>query len=188
MGEEWRKINTNYEVSNIGNVRSIDRIIPRGNSPYMHKGKVMAQFLDQHGYWNVNMIIDRKPKKVKVHRLVAMAFIPNPEGKEEVNHIDNNPKNNVVSNLEWCTHKENMDWMHNTGRAIRTQEWLDKLHESQSKSYKKVIGTNLTTGEEIIFENMNSVRKAGFQPSCVCYCCKGKRNVKQHKGFAWRYG
>jgi hypothetical protein len=188
MGEEWRKINNWYEVSNFGNVRSIDRIVPRGNTPYLLRGKRLKRHLDGHGYWNVNMVVDGRHKVVKVHRLVALAFIPNPDNKPEVNHIDNNPRNNNVSNLEWCTHKENMYWMYKTGRAKRTQQWLDRLHETQSKSYKKVIGTNLDTGEEITFENLNSVKRAGFQPSCVCYCCNGTRNVKQHKGFSWRYG
>ena len=185
--EEWRSISEWYEVSNYGKVRSVDKIVPRKGSPYFMKGKELSIHKDRHGYCTVGLRIDGKHTPAKVHRLVASAFIENPCSKPFVNHIDNNPSNNHVSNLEWCTHQENMRWMHEQGRAIRTKEWLDRLHESQSKSYKKVIGRNLSTGEEIVFENLNSVKEAGFQPSCVCLCCNGTRNVKQHKGYSWRY-
>ena len=176
-----------YQISNLGNIRSKDRLIVNGICSFVKKGRVLNGSDNGRGYKKIKLKKDGKSTSEYIHRLVAKGFIENYEHKPFVNHIDNNPNNNRADNLEWCTHQENMEWMHIQGRAERTKEWLDKLHETQGKSYKKVIGTNLATGEEIVFEKLNAVKDAGFQPSCVCHCCNGTRNVKQHKGYSWRY-
>jgi len=102
--EVWRTIPnfcTNIEVSNLGNVRRFDTKNNCWKKPAIHK--------DKDGYLHINI----KKKEAKrythqgIHRLVAMAFIPNPENKECVNHIDSNRQNNKVENLEWVTPKEN---------------------------------------------------------------------------------
>ena len=188
--EEWRSVKGYegfYEVSDMGRVRSLPRVIERVQGSYLKNGQIMKQREDQHGYYQIILSLGENKRHAKVHRLVAEAFIENPEGKKEVNHIDNNPKNNMVENLEWCTHRENMEWMHKNGRAKRTEVWLKNLHESQKKTYKAVIGTNIETGEEIRFSNLNGVKRLGFSPSCVCRCCKGKQGVTQHKGYRWSY-
>jgi hypothetical protein len=78
-----------------------------------------------------------------------------------------------------------MDWMISQGRNKRNGIWLKHLHESQEKYYKPVIGINTKTGEELRFKCLNEVKDSGFQPSCVCDCCKGVR--KTHKGYIWEY-
>lgn len=107
MTEEWRDIKGyegSYQVSNLGRVRSLDRYIPsRG---YYRKGRIIQPF-DNKEYNNTNLNLDRKTKTFCTHRLVAEVFIPNPDNKPCINHIDGNKRNNVVSNLEWVTHKEN---------------------------------------------------------------------------------
>ena len=186
--EEWKDVKGYegfYQVSNLGNVRSITRVIKREGSDYTIKGRVLRLHLDKHGYYNANLTKDKVHRTVKVHRLVANAFIENPSNKPEVNHKDCNPKNNSVDNLEWCTHYENMEWMHRQGRAKRTDEWLEHLHESQRKTYKSVVARHIETGVVLRFDKLNEVRKLGFQPSCVCQCCQGKR--KQHKGWEFEY-
>ena len=119
MKEEWKAVKGYeglYEVSNLGNVRSLDHVwegvrngvtilIPR-------KGKVLKLQQRQHGYLCVQLHgrgghKTRGFKTMSVHRLVAEAFIPNPLGLPEVNHLDEDKTNNRVDNLEWCTHKEN---------------------------------------------------------------------------------
>jgi hypothetical protein len=101
MKEIWKEVH-GIEVSNMGNVRLVTKATLR-----MH--------CDTFGYPRVACTIDGKRSAKRIHRLVAESFIDNPEGKKEVNHIDGNPKNNHVSNLEWCTHQENMQHAVDTG-------------------------------------------------------------------------
>lgn len=85
-----------YQVSNVGNVKSI-----RNN-------KVLSQTNHRGGYKLVSISIDGKHKELTVHRLVALAFIPNPNGHRDVNHKDGNKANNSVENLEWVSHSDNI--------------------------------------------------------------------------------
>ena len=99
-----------YEVSNKGGVRALDRIIMRKNGRKQIKdGHIMRQYDDGHGYMKVFLKKNGKMKSPKVHQLVALRFIPNPdpEHKTQVNHIDEDKTNNCVENLEWVTAAEN---------------------------------------------------------------------------------
>lgn len=187
--EQWKVIEgfDLYEISNTGKVRSKDRYIKCAKGIRLHKGRIMKPIDNGTGHLKVELKQDGRKKKAYVHRLVAVAFISNPENKPFVNHIDNDPTNNDVENLEWCTPQENTDWMNCQGRAKRTQKWIENLHKAQEQTYVAVVGENIQTGEKIYFSKLNDVRKAGFQPSCVCNCCQGKRGIKQHKGYRWRY-
>ena len=101
-----------YQVSSHGRVRSLDRIVvrPNGNGDYFAKGKIIYVVLTKHGYNEVHLHKDNKTKIYKVHRLVAQAFIKNPNNLPCVNHIDENKTNNNVNNLEWCTYKYNNNY------------------------------------------------------------------------------
>lgn len=107
-----------YEVSNLGNVRSIDRYYEQRNKKcekYLHiyKGKVLKQFKSNAGYMRVQLSYKYKSSPKTVHKLVAEAFLDNPNNYSCVNHIDGNKENNCVDNLEWCTYS------HNNREAIR---------------------------------------------------------------------
>ncbi len=116
MEEIWKDIKDYegyYQISNFGNVRSVDRYVTQE----MPQNKCMATRLLKSvplkvttrklGYQVVEFNKDNKRKVFYIHRLVADAFIDNPDNKQEVNHKDYNPSNNHVENLEWTTHKEN---------------------------------------------------------------------------------
>ena len=122
MTEEiWRPIvgyEGLYEVSSYGRVRSLDRYV-KGKSYRLHKGKVLSPGKNSRGYLSAVLSYNGKHKAITVHRLVAEAFLPNPDNLPEVNHKDEDKTNNRVENLEWCNHKYNMNY---GTRNIRAKE------------------------------------------------------------------
>ena len=114
-----------YQVSNFGNVRSVDRIIEQW-SMYGHtimrriKGKLITPTDNGNGYLIVSLRMKRYRENHYVHRLVAEAFIPNPNGKPAINHLDYNRSNNNAENLEWTTPVENMRYSAQRMRKIKT--------------------------------------------------------------------
>jgi len=94
-----------YEVSTYGRVRSVDREDSIGRKL---TGMVMKQTINDDGYHQIVLSLEGKSRTFKVHRLVGIAFIPNPEGKPEINHIDEDKSNNYLYNLEWNTRQENV--------------------------------------------------------------------------------
>lgn len=108
MEEIWKDIEGYeglYQVSNLGNVKSLRKRIDKGKCHRYFDEKILKPIETNRGYLRVKLCKDRKIKKIRVHRLVAEAFIKRPE--LEVNHIDGNKKNNKVENLEWVTQREN---------------------------------------------------------------------------------
>lgn len=172
--EEWKDIDgyPGYKISSFGRVKSKDRVL-KGSS--------------YKGYIKIVLRNGNLKRAFYVHRLVAKYFIDNPEKKPCVNHIDNNPSNNNASNLEWCTKKENSEWMCVQGRNKRTKTWLDRLHNSQKSTYKPVIAENVRTGDRIFFDRLNGVAEKGFTPSTVCKCCKNPLKRTIHKGYYFKY-
>lgn len=109
--EVWKTINgynERYEVSNYGNVRSKDMIV-NGRLKDCHKikGRILKPCNDKEGYKNIVLCINKKRKTFRLHRLVAIAFIPNPDNLPEIDHIDGDRTNNHLDNLRWSTRKAN---------------------------------------------------------------------------------
>lgn len=128
--EIWRKIpefEQNYEVSNLGRVRSIHGY---GGVP---SGHIKATNVCSKGYSIIKLYRDNKCFNDLIHRCVAKAFIPNPTSKETVNHIDGNKQNNCVENLEWVTYSENHLHAFATGLRKPSKNWLGKKFGGTSK-------------------------------------------------------
>lgn len=119
--EEWRDVpgyEGKYQVSNFGNVKTLTRIVTEHRRSYIRQGKILNKYYsgEKIGYYKVKLYNgDRTFKSAPVHRLVAEVFIGNPNNYLEINHIDGNPKNNHVSNLEFCTKEQNVKHAYDTG-------------------------------------------------------------------------
>jgi len=127
MTEIWHPCagyETHYEVSNYGNVRSIERMVahPLGGKKIQY-GRVLKVGKASNGYLIVSFCVDKVKSNHSVHRLVVRAFIPNEDNKPQVNHKDGNKHNNHVDNLEWVTRSENMKHAYN---QLGVLMWNDK--------------------------------------------------------------
>ena len=184
MEEQWKDIQGYeglYQVSNLGKVKSLN---------YLHTGK--EQILKpgkNNGYLAVVLCKNGKVKTFKIHRLVATTFISNPLNKPCVNHIDCNPQNNNVDNLEWVTQRENIQYAYKLGRKKSGFENVSAeqraINNKKFKS-KPIIAINLTTSEEICFE---SIREAGRQLNLSAGHINDvlKSRYKQTKGYTFKY-
>lgn len=177
--EEWRDIGIvkgidykgYYQVSNLGNVRGLDRIvINKKNYNYSVKGKPKA-IAYSFGYPTV-LLSKIVRKQHRVSRLVAEAFIPNPKNKRTVNHINGIKSDNRVENLEWMTHSEN------TQHALRTG-LMDNLQ-------KKVLMLNLDNEPLKIFDSQTKAsRQMNIGQQGISACCYGRH--KTAGGYKWKF-
>ena len=122
INETWKEVpetNGEYFISNYGSVLSLK----------WNKRKILKNTITHYGYYQV--VLNGKP--YRVHRLVAIAFINNTDNKKDVNHIDGNKLNNHVSNLEWCSNKENNIHKYKTGIYKHSEETKHKISETRKK-------------------------------------------------------
>lgn len=139
---------------------------------YSHKSKKFLRPIDNgHGYKDVILCSGGKPFHKYIHRLVAEAFVPNPDNLPEVNHKDENPGNNAWSNLEWCTSKYNKNY---GGRAR-------KFGISRGKPVRCI-----ETGD-VFFSTGEASRQIGIAVSSIAAACTGYRNVQTAGGYHWKY-
>lgn len=200
-----------YQVSNLGNVKALDRYnIDKNGKRKFYPGKqlkpdIMAR--NHTTYYRVTLSKNGKLKRIQVHRLVAEAFIDNPETKSCVNHIDNNGMNNCVANLEWCTHAENMTHAQKQGRLRESQKKGgsvigNKLHKEALEVISNAIGSTINGYRILAYAGSKNERN---YVEAECFRCKslstlayrhitrGKnsrcvkcRNVKDDNLYAWK--
>lgn len=185
MQEIWKDIKNYeglYQVSNLGNVRSLNHIRKNGkkeNQLYLHKGKILKPAVQNIGYKFVVLSKEGKSKGFRVHRLVAQAFIENPNNYNCINHKDENRLNNCVDNLEWCT--------------IAYNNTYGAKQERHSKAMKKKIGRkinqydlegNLINTFDCIMDAERFLNKKRAATP-IWTCCKGK--TKTAYGYRWEY-
>lgn len=117
-----------------GTIESVDRLNRsyNGKEDYPRRGRILKPDLSNK-YRRVTLAINGKTKRVFIHRLVALAYIPNPENKPCINHVDSDVTNNAVSNLEWCTASENMQHAKRMGRMDKVQETLKEWDKRRMK-------------------------------------------------------
>ena len=166
MKEIWKPVvgyEGHYQVSNFGRVKSIK----------FGKEIILKPKKDKYGYLHVNLYKNNKRKDFLVHRLVAEAFIPNSDNLPLVNHKDENPSNNFVDNLEYCTNKYNLNY----GTAQQR-----KSHKLSKPVCQYTLDNELIKIWSSLTECKN---KEGFNIGHIYECCRGIR--KTHRGFKWSY-
>lgn len=185
MQEIWKDISNYeglYQVSNLGNVRSLDHIRINGKSEdrkCLQKGRMLKPAVQSIGYKFVVLSKNGKTKGYRVHRLVVETFIPNPNGYECINHKDENKLNNNVENLEWCT--------------ISYNNQYGTKKERQTKSIQKTSGKaiiqydlegNVVNRWNCMMDAERHLKKKR-SVSPICACCKHK--IKSAYGYRWEY-
>lgn len=177
MEEIWRDIEGYegiYRVSNLGRVKSLARNIYLHEWPMPLKERILKPYPNKKGYLGIDLRKDNKRKCPRVHRLVAQAFITNPENKPQVNHKDCNKTNNKVDNLEWCNNSEN-----------QIHAWANGMQptgDDRNISRKKIICVD--TGD--IFNSIKDAAKfANSSRSNIYACCVG--NTSHCKGHKFKY-
>lgn len=184
--EEWRDINGYvglYQISNLGNVKSIERKRFDSKHSYAVHEKILSQPLNAYGYPVVSLHKDGKSKVKTVHRLVANAFIPNPENKLCVDHINGIRNDNRLENLRWATHKDN------SANMIRLNNQVKFKDRSISDDAKKRMLRNkrVVRSDGKKYESvLQAARDLGYQTSkMVIKNLKGR--VDSVRGFTFSY-
>ena len=204
QGEVWKTIygfEGLYEVSNYGRVKSLEREVE--NKRYSKKltkfvpSRILKQTVSKKGYYRVGLSRNGNTKRIAVHVIVAKAFLPNPQACTQINHKDENKKNNIVflncnseidykkSNLEWCTAKYNANY--GTIKQ-RISEKLKNIYRSRKiNSTPKIISQSDLEGNIIaIYPSTNNASKVTcIDRTGIARCCKGE--YAKFKGYVWKY-
>lgn len=168
--EEWRDIEEYeglYQVSNLGRVRGLPK--KRGRQHC----KILSHFVRSDGYVTTTLSKNGQLRTFGIHRLVASAFVSNPEGKPQVNHIDGDKANNAASNLEWVTRLENIRHSWETG--------LRDIDTTYAKKRRAVV-----RGDGEVFASITEAAKSsGASPQGISRVLKG--SLKKTHGYTFRY-
>lgn len=171
--EIWKDIKgyKNYQVSNLGRVRSKDRVIIRNDGETRHyKSKILTPQITKKGYLRVSLYNDNGIKSANIHRLVAFAFIENKSNLPQINHIDGNKKNNRVNNLEWCDNRYNQ--IHAISKGLRNIKPI--IQYSKDNFIIKKWKSPILASKEL-----------GVDLSHILQVCKGQRVTAG--GYKWKY-
>ena len=171
--EHWKEIDGFegiYEVSDLGRVKSLK----------YGKEKILKPQKDGSGYLQVCLCKDGQCKSITVHRLIAEAFIPNPNNLDTINHKDEVKTNNTVSNLEWMSREDNINYGTRNKRVAEANTNNPKISK-QVQMFDKKTGELLATFPSL----MEAVRVTGINQGNVSSCCNGK--LKSAGGYVWKY-
>lgn len=159
------------EVSTLGRVRTVDRVVPNGKGTRLVKGHVLKQHVSNNGYMRMNFRVNGKRINKSVHRLVAETFLSNPNNLPEVNHLDCDRTNNNVKNLEWC------DRFYN-------QQYRNKFGVSNTEAQgHHLFAINLATLEVLHFRaQMEAGRVLGVSHGNINSVIKG---IRKNAGGYW---
>ena len=180
---KWKDIigyENEYQINQFGEIRTLK------DSPKLKKYDVLKpQISKRNGYAYQMLYKNGKGKLLRVHRLVAMAFLPNPNNLPQVNHKDGNKQNNSVDNLEWCEQSDNMKHAYKNGLQTPSENQRKAIINTNKLKQKKVC--QIKDGEVInTFSGISEAsRQTKISISCISRCCNLKR--KSTNGYEWRF-
>ena len=186
-GEEWRDV-VGYEglymVSSFGRVVSLSRPYNNNGGTSFTKNRILSPRLNSGGYYQVAFAINGKMKQPHIHKLVAEAFIPNPDSYPQADHIDCDKLNNRVDNLRWCTQSmNNQNPLTKARRKANIHLTAQKIREANSKP---VVRISLKDENNIkVYPSATYAQIDGFCQSSISANCL--RKYKQHKGYKWMF-
>lgn len=178
MEEKWKDVEGflgYYQISNLGQIKSVDRITKKNA---LCKGRILKQHVNPNGYKIIRTSIDGIKNSLTISRLVAKAFVDNPNNFPEVNHLDGDKLNNKCSNLEWTNRAGNMRHAHFSG--LKTNKFGKEA--SAIKYGVEVVNKDGKTVD--VLYGQAAMTKKGFQIANVGKCLNGER--KHHKGMTFR--
>lgn len=184
-----------YQVSNLGRVRALKRKIKYKNGNcHTYPEKIKNQ-VNSCGYLAVTLSKKGQRRQIKVHRLVALAFIPNPHHYQQINHKDENKHNNQVDNLEWCNAKYNNNYGTKIKRTVaHTDYHLMAMHQDHKRTgYLSSLKLSYPVGQydknNKLIKTWKSAREVqkifGWDRSYIEKCCRGVG--KTSHGYVWKY-
>ena len=188
--EKWKPIKGFeglYEVSNKGRIKSMKRYVPNRSGKMLVEEKILSLAHDNKGYYRVSLCREGKQFPKKVHRIVAEAFVDNPNNKPQVNHINGIKDDNRAENLEWVTNAENQIHANRSGLRRSPKGETHYAYGTDHPNNKAVIQYddegNFIAEYHSLAEAARSVGASDY--SCISHCCRG---VIQHSfGYRWKY-
>ena len=167
--ESWRIIEgTTYRISNLGRIQN-------------SKGKILSPYKNKFGYLNIDLFVNGKKWKCKGHRLVATAFIPNPDNLPMVNHKDEDKANNNITNLEWCDNSYNLSYGSRAEKVFQSRK-----ERNRKTAQKQVIQLDLQNN---IISNYNSISEAsrftGISCGAIWQSCN--QGCITNRLYKWKY-
>lgn len=185
--EEWRDVvgyEGLYQVSNLGRVKSLKR----NSIPYYYKNTLTTYTVNERickqsivmGYLMVNLSKNNIKEQIKVHRLVAMMFIPNPNNYPQVNHKNENKLSNKSENLEWCTSKYNNNY------GTRNKR-ISKKQRNDPRFSKKIMQFSLDGKFIKEWESICEAGRAGYNRKSISNICNKEKGYHTANGFLWKF-
>lgn len=178
-----------YQVSCDGQIRSYDKLKFNGFKEFMFKGRILRQRRRPNGYMDVSLHKERSFKPVLIHRIVASAFIPNPDNKPYVNHINCDKSDNRIQNLEWCTPLENGTHAKMQGRyrpiSKKDRDRVSRM--AKSKFSKPVLQFDITGNLLAEFPSANEAhRQLGISQGLISNVCRGLKENTHNYVFKYK--